>query len=127
MSNAFVEHVNMTVADPLATAELFVALFGWKIRWQGDAIYDGFSVHVGSENSYIALYTRGYIVQPTDDSYTQVRGLNHIGIVVDDIKEIESRVRARGLQPHSHADYEPGQRFYFKNNDELEVEVVSYS
>jgi hypothetical protein len=39
----------------------------------------------------------------------------------------EARVIAAGLRPFSHADYEPGRRFYFLDPDGIEYEVVSYS
>ncbi len=32
-----------------------------------------------------------------------------------------------GSQTHSHADYEPGRRFYFHDEDGIEFEVVSYA
>ena len=35
-------------------------------------------------------------------------------------------VVAAGLTPFSHADYEPGRRFYFLDPDGIEYEVVSY-
>ncbi len=34
---AHLEHLNVTVKDPAATAEMLQALFGWQIRWQGAA------------------------------------------------------------------------------------------
>ena len=60
------------------------------------------------------------------DTYRTTGGLNHIGVVVDDLGAVEARVKAAGLVPHSHADYEPGRRFYFDDHDGTEWEVVSY-
>ena len=37
MTNAFLEHVNVTVADADQTAALLVDLFDWQIRWSGPA------------------------------------------------------------------------------------------
>jgi catechol 2,3-dioxygenase-like lactoylglutathione lyase family enzyme len=53
--------------------------------------------------------------------------LNHIGVQVDDLDATEARVIAAGLLPFSHADYEPGRRFYFLDPDGIEYEVVSYT
>ena len=53
--------------------------------------------------------------------------VNHVGIVVDDLDEIEQRVRSVGFEPHMRANYEPGRRFYFFNDMGLEIEVVSYN
>ncbi len=47
--------------------------------------------------------------------------------VADDIDAVETRVLAQGFTTHSHADYEPGRRFYFRDADGVEFEVVSYS
>ncbi|MEZ5720969.1 MAG: VOC family protein [Paracoccaceae bacterium] len=53
-------------------------------------------------------------------------GLNHVGVVVDDLDAAEARETEAGFVPHSHADYEPGRRFYFHDGDGIEWEVVSY-
>ena len=58
MSSNFVEHVNMTVRDPARLAKLMIDLFGWHIRWQGQAQLGGDTIHVGNDQSYLALYTR---------------------------------------------------------------------
>ena len=125
---AFLEHVNVTVEDPDATAAELVELFGWHMRWSGGSQGTGHSVHVGNDTSYIALYT-GPDGQPqaaADTSYRQKAGLNHIGIVVDDLDAIEKAVTAKGYETYSHADYEPGRRFYYTGHGDLEIEVVQY-
>lgn len=62
-----------------------------------------------------------------ESNYVTTGGLNHIGVAVDDLDAAEERVKAAGLTPTSHADYEPGRRFYFRDEDGIEYEVVSYS
>lgn len=125
---AFLEHLNVTVEDPDATAELMIDLFGWHVRWSGGAKGTGHSVHVGNDTSYIAFYTGpdGQPQSTADTSYRQKAGLNHIGIVVDDLDNVEAKVKARGFETHSHADYEPGRRFYFNEENGVEIEVVQY-
>lgn len=127
MAAGVLEHVNMTVKDPKATAALLCDLFGWHVRWQGSAIAGGFTVHVGGDDSYVAVYSGPRGEQgPAQDNYAQLGGLNHIGVVVDDLDAVEAQVVAAGLSAHSHADYEPGWRFYFHDGDGIEYEVVSY-
>jgi catechol 2,3-dioxygenase-like lactoylglutathione lyase family enzyme len=125
---ARLEHLNLTVSNPMAFAEFLCRLFDWKIRWQGSAIHDGHTVHVGEVNSYLAIYggRPGVKLSEMKDRYSTRTGLNHIGVVVDDLTEIEKRVKAEGFEPHSHADYEPGKRFYFDGPEGVEIEVVSY-
>ena len=125
--NATLEHVNVTVEDPAAVAEVLKQLFGWAVRWQGPALDNGFTVHVGTEGSYLALYRPGRGVKPAMPRYTHAGSLAHIGIVVGDLDAAEARVSAAGFEPHSHADYEPGRRFYFDGPGNVEIEVISYA
>lgn len=120
------EHVNVSVPDPRATAAVLVELFGWTIRWEGPALNDGFTVHVGDADGYLALYAPGDGQGPAGDTYHTTGGLNHIGVEVDDLEAVEARVKSRGYRPHNHADYEPGRRFYFDGPDGIEFEVVAY-
>ncbi|SHI29522.1 VOC family protein [Wenxinia saemankumensis] len=127
---ARLEHLNVTVADPDAFAAMLGRLFGWRVRWSGGAIHGGRSVHVGGEDTYLAVYAgpEGPGGQtPPADSYRQRGGLNHIGVVVDDLDATEARVKEEGFKTHSHADYEPGRRFYFRESGGIEIEVVSYA
>jgi len=120
-----IEHVNVTVSDPARTARLMEALFGWHIRWQGPARDGGRTIHVGSSEHYVALYS-GRDARYTADDFAKGRPLNHIGVEVDDLAGTEARVVAAGLRPFSHDDYHPGRRFYFLDPDGIEYEVVSY-
>ena len=54
---ARLEHANITVTDPQATAAWMTQIFGWRIRWQGDAIAGGNTIYIGTDSSYVALYT----------------------------------------------------------------------
>jgi catechol 2,3-dioxygenase-like lactoylglutathione lyase family enzyme len=121
-----IEHVNITVADPERASGLMVALFGWHIRWQGPAQDGGRTIHVGSNDHYLALYTGGDTADMAE-AFAKGRPLNHIGVAVDDLDATEARVIAAGLRPFGHAAYEPGRRFYFLDRDGIEFEVVSYA
>jgi catechol 2,3-dioxygenase-like lactoylglutathione lyase family enzyme len=126
MSSPRIEHVNITVSDPTSTSALMEALFDWHIRWSGPAQNGGFTIHVGSNDHYVALYAPSNAAQ-LPDAFNKGRPLNHIGVEVDDLDAIEARVIAAGLRPFSHADYAPGRRFYFLDPDGIEYEVVSYT
>ena len=122
------EHVNITVPDVHKTAQMLHDVFGWGIRWQGETSTGGYSMHVGDVAGYVAIYTGpgGGKLQPAPNNYLQSGGLNHIGVVVDDLDAVEARVNAAGLSAHMHGDYEPGRRFYFNDADGIEWEVISY-
>lgn len=123
---AQLEHANVTVSDPVATAAWMEHLFGWHLRWKGDAIDGGMTVHVGTKDRYLALYAPQKLRDDNASSYTSVGGLNHIAVVVDDLEEMEKKVTAQGFTCGSHQDYEPGRRFYFHDQDGIEYEVVQY-
>jgi len=123
---ATLEHTNLTVTDPKATAAWMCDLFGWHIRWQGAAKGDGLAIHVGTDDSYLALYAPATPPETGPSSYVTIGGLNHIGVVVGDLNATEARVIAAGFTPNNHGDYEPGQRFYFDDHDGIEYEVVQY-
>ena len=128
MTEAFLEHANVTVSDPQRTAKELSDLFGWHVRWEGESKMGGYTVHVGGDESYLAIYSLGNgKAGKADDTYSTIGGLNHLGIVVDDLDAAEGRVKAAGYQTHNHGDYEPGRRFYFDNSDGIEIEVVSYA
>jgi catechol 2,3-dioxygenase-like lactoylglutathione lyase family enzyme len=124
MTTGRIEHVNLTVSDIERSATLFERLLGWHQRWRGPAQGgDGETIHVGEENTYLALYN------DRRDHSGQVKGvpLNHVGLLVDDLAKAEAVVVAQGLTAFGHGDHEPGKRFYFFDWDGIEFEVVSYS
>jgi catechol 2,3-dioxygenase-like lactoylglutathione lyase family enzyme len=125
MSTPRIEHVNVTVSNPERAARLMEQLFDWQVRWKGPARDGGQTIHVGSKEHYIALYT-GRDVTYTADDFAKGQPLNHIGIEVDDIDATEARVVAAGLKPFSHDNYDPGRRFYFLDPDGIEYEIISY-
>jgi catechol 2,3-dioxygenase-like lactoylglutathione lyase family enzyme len=122
MPKGSLEHVNITVSDPERSSALLQRLCGWHERWRGPSQLGGWTIHVGNETDYLAVYTHDSPVA----RFAKGQPLNHVGLVVDDLDAAEAVVKEAGLIPFSHADYEPGRRFYFFDWDEIEFEVVSY-
>lgn len=121
-----IEHVNVTVSDPDRSAELMSRIFGWHVRWKGPARSGGRTIHVGTDDNYVAVYAE----PPEKRTSEQLLGpgrLNHIGVEVDDLESVEERVRQAGLRATDVEEYEPGRRFYFFDPDGIEYEVVSYA
>lgn len=125
-----IEHVNITVVDAEASAQLMCRVFGWRIRWRGDAAgptdSGGCSIHVGTDDDYLAVYAPPAAESIPAAPVMRIGSLNHVGVVVDDLDAIEARVLAEGIVTHSHGSYEPGRRFYFHDANGVEYEVVSY-
>ncbi|MEZ5945867.1 MAG: VOC family protein [Hyphomonas sp.] len=127
MKPAIFEHVNVTVSDPKKTAAMLVDLFGWHVRWEGPSKYSGYTVHVGTEEEYVALYALPEQERLEKESYYRTGAVNHFGILVDDLAGAEQRILKAGYETHSHQTYDPGSRFYFHDHDGIEWEVVSYA
>ncbi len=127
MDHARIEHANITVTNPEETAAALSRMFGWHIRWQGPSAMGGRTVHVGTDDEYIAVYTPERALSQAEGNYETPGGLNHIGVLVDDLNAVEARVLNEGYKTFNHANYEPGRRFYFLDADGIEFEVVSYS
>lgn len=125
---ARLEHINICVADPAQMAAMLERLFGWKVLWEGPSTA-GYNIHIGSGETYLALCSGndGALTPMAGLRYNRFGGLNHIGIVVDDLEAVEAKVVAEGYQPTNHADYEPGRRFYFEEANGFEIEVISYN
>jgi predicted enzyme related to lactoylglutathione lyase len=120
---AVLEHVNVTTRSARETARLMQEVFGWRIGWEGPAKLGGYSIHVGTGGTYVALYT-------PPDGLSEAAGVgqpNHVGVCVRDLSATETKIRAAGYEPYAHADYFPGRRFYFRDRGGVEFEVVSYS
>ena len=83
-----IEHANLTVTDPQRSAALFEKLCGWHERWRGPAMNGGETIHVGSETSYLSLYTN----PQASGGYRKGAPLNHVGLVVDDLDAAEQVV-----------------------------------
>lgn len=126
MAQARIEHVNISVSDIDRTAAMLMELFEWRIRWRGAAQSGGSTIHVGTDDAYLAVY-----MDPggpgAPKGYAKGLPLNHVGVEVDDLRAVERRVKALGLEPFGHGDYAPGRRFYFFDQDGIEYEVVSYA
>ena len=124
MSQARIEHVNLTVSDLDRSIALFEELCGWHVRVRDMHGVRGEFAHVGGEDTYLALWADG------GDYSGQQKGkpLNHVGIEVADLAAAERTVLDAGLDTFSHGKYEPGPRtFYFFDWDGIEFEVVSYT
>ena len=118
------EHANLAVSDIDRLSDFLQTLLGWRVRWRGPAMNGGETIHVGTAEVYLALYTNPQI---------KARGpvrlgfpLNHIGLQVDDLDSAQAVVEANGLVTYHHSDYAPGRRFYFLDWDGIEFEVVCY-
>ena len=105
MAAGILEHANFSVSDPQKTADMLCKIFDWRIRWRGEAIHGGHTIHVGGQDSYLAIYAQADMRKAAPNDYRTVGAMNHIGVVVGDLDAAEARVVEAGFEPKSHADY----------------------
>lgn len=122
---ATLEHLNFSVPAPKQLAERLCRLFDWKIRWEGEGIDDGHTVHVGDDARYLALYAPPAFTHEANPRYTAKQAINHIGLLTQDLAEVRQKVLDEGLEIHFENAVAPGKRFYFLL-DGIEFEVVEY-
>jgi len=126
-SEAAIEHVNLSASDPDQLAEQLCQLFDWQIRWSGAAMDNGYTVHVGGSSSYMAIYKNTKLIENPQRSHNTIHNLNHIGVVVKDLKTFRQRAEELGLSPFNDSEYGPCSSFYCYLADGLEIELISYS
>ncbi|MEZ5480435.1 MAG: VOC family protein [Thiolinea sp.] len=122
---AILEHLNLSVRKPQEMAQTLCRLFDWQVRWEGEGIHAGYTVHVGGTQHYLALYAPPRFTTKPGVRYFSEFALNHVGVVVDDLEAVRERVEAAGLVVHNENAIVPGRRIYFML-EEVEFEVVAY-
>ena len=125
----FLEHVNITVSDLDRSIAFYCDLLDLEVRWRGTAETSEGTVrasHIGDERHYLAMFeTSRKIPAPQDYG---VPGVNHFGFVVESLEAAKQRLAELGVSvpPESERHFEPGHRLYFRDPDDIEVELVGY-
>jgi catechol 2,3-dioxygenase-like lactoylglutathione lyase family enzyme len=123
------EHTNLTVTDLERSIDFYQRALGFEVRWQGQ-IYNTTrmapAAHVAPPGAdfYFSLF-EGDAEGRAPYSYAPA-GINHFGVVVDDLDEMQKQVEAAGAEIHTAYDYDPGRRIYFFDPDGIEIELVQY-
>ena len=125
-----VEHLNITVPDVDAALEfLSVVAPDFKVRKDVKAPNKHRWVHVGNEQCYFALQEPHLdSASPNDPQSTYKNyGINHIGLVVDDIKAVEEHLVSKGYKRGIVAPEERyRKRAYFFDSAGFEWELTEY-
>lgn len=122
------EHANLCVRDiDVVIRFLQTALPEFRIRAdQTDA--DGSRwVHLGLDDTYIALTKADSAPGQPWEPYSGVPGVNHLGYEVDDADALRNRMLAAGYQESSMANSHPyRKRVYFFDPEGNDWEFVQY-
>lgn len=120
------EHANITVRN-LERAASFIttALPEFRIRG-GDKSGRESWLHVGTDDSYISLTHSPDALTGKRKPYADL-GVNHIGVVVEDVESVIARLLSAGYRQSSGTEVTPWRkRYYFLDDDDLEWEFIEY-
>ena len=121
----YLEHVNITVNNLQEAIKFFQTAFPhFKVRGGGDELRQW--VHLGDDNTYIALNQAEDPLQKVEKNYDKT-GINHIGFVVQDVEEIATKLLNKGYQRDYPKQVEKFRiRDYFADADGNQYEFVQY-
>jgi catechol 2,3-dioxygenase-like lactoylglutathione lyase family enzyme len=125
---ARLEHANLQVRD-LDSVLRFVrtAFPEFRVRGEGKSWSGARWVHVGSDESYLALYQASQAPAEPWVPYDGKPGLNHLGFAVDDAESLRKRLAAAGYRESTVPNTHPHRhRVYFYDPDGNDWEFVQY-
>lgn len=122
------EHANLSVRDIDAMMQFLRTAFpSFRVRGEGKVRGNTRWVHVGNDDTYIALN------QANPDSarqwvpYSGEPGVNHFAYEVDDVESLRSRLKAAGYRESTVPNAHPHRkRVYFYDPDGNDWEFVQY-
>jgi catechol 2,3-dioxygenase-like lactoylglutathione lyase family enzyme len=122
------EHANLIVRDIDATIRFLQTAFPkFRLRHDGRDPSGHRWVHVGTDDTYIALSQS--TVEPAQHwrPYAGVPGVNHLAYEVDDVEALRARLQAAGYRDSTGANRHPyRKRIYFRDPDGNDWEFVQY-
>ena len=84
-------------------------------------------MHLGTDDSYIALARSTIEPEKRWQPYAGVPGVNHLAYVVDDVEAVRERLKSAGYQDSTPVNNHPyRKRIYFFDDDGNDWEFVQY-
>ena len=122
------EHANLIVRDIDATIRFVHTAFPeFRIRFDGRDSRDRRWVHIGTDDTYLALTQS--TVEPGQrwTPYAGIPGVNHLAYEVDDVEAVRERLTSAGYQDSTVPNTHPyRKRVYFYDHDGNDWEFVQY-
>lgn len=122
------EHANLCVHDLDGVMRFLQTAFP-EFRIRHDEVgQDGTRwVHLGTDETYIALNSAGVEEKRRGPLYSGRPGLNHLGFEVDDVTALQARLRAAGYRESTVPNAHPARkRIYFYDPEGNDWEFVQY-
>ena len=127
MSNK-IEHVNLHVSDiDRVLGFLKCAFPEFYVRYDSESSEEERWVHFGNADNYFALYQASDVSSPKRRLYSSSPGINHIGLVVEDVVAIRQRLSGAGYLESTIDNFHPARsRIYFHDPDGNDWEFIQY-
>lgn len=122
------DHANLIVRDLDGMIRFLQTAFPDFWVRGGDSSREGARwVHIGTENTYIALSEATRDAGEPWVPYAGKPGLNHLGFEVDDAEAVRARLRAAGYRDSTVPNAHPARRrVYFHDGEGNDWEFVEY-
>ena len=123
------EHANLCVRDLEETIRFVCTAFPeFRLRGEGRTWSGGRWVHVGTDDTYLALQQASSEPAERFVPYSDAPGTNHLGYEVDDVEALRQRMLAAGYRESSVANRHPHRRrVYFADREGNDWEFVEYA
>lgn len=125
---ARLEHANLSVHDLDEVIRFLLTAFPeFRVRHDGTTAEGLRWVHVGTDESYLALNPADPDEPSHGRPYRGRSGLNHLGFEVEDADALRERLRSAGYQESTPPNNHPHRkRVYFYDPDGNDWEFVQY-
>ena len=122
------QHANLQVRDLNATIRFLRAAFpDFRIRGQGHNALGTRWVHLGDDDSYLALNEASREAPEPWVPYAGKPGLNPLGFEVEDAEAVRARLQAAGYRDSTVPNEHPHRkRVYFHDAEGCDWEFVEY-
>ena len=122
------EHANLVVRDVDETIRFIRTAFpAFQVRREGKTWTGTRWVHVGTDDTYLALNEANATPSETWVPYGGKPGLNHLGYEVDDVEALRVRLTDAGYSDSTVPNQHPHrQRVYFNDAEGNDWEFVQY-
>jgi catechol 2,3-dioxygenase-like lactoylglutathione lyase family enzyme len=122
------DHANLSVRDLGATIRFLTTAFPeFRVRGRGGDCAGWEWVHVGNDETYVALLAASGASAEPFVPYAGSPGLNHLGFEVDDAAALRERMLAAGYRETTTPNAHPHRRrVYFADAEGNDWEFVEY-
>ncbi len=122
------EHANLCVRDIDGMIRFLRTAFpGFHVRADRTDAAGSRWVHIGTDDTYIALSPADTAPDVHWEPYSGLPGVNHLGYEVDDAEALRARMLAAGYQESTVPNSHPArQRVYFLDPEGNDWEFVQY-